>query len=293
MLFDSHHPPATAYSITNSNTKVHLEGYNAQKASFSKTINIKQIGHALLTVPNATKPEEKDTYLITLPALHVEGLLFGAPFIELEGSSYITSSTGFTAKIVYSGKGWVGGKKNSFTATLYPTGQEKKVLYNVSGQWAKSFEIRKGDAKASSSDKQGEVWEPASVPTSKLKVAPIENQHPLESRRAWAKVAEGIAVGDMTSVGKEKAKIEEAQRVMRKKEQSEGRDWERRYFTAVSGTDAALQALAKNVGLSHDGDAEKTGGLWRFDEAKAIKIRAQPELTVEEKSKVAAELLGQ
>ncbi|KAI1841596.1 hypothetical protein JX265_004674 [Neoarthrinium moseri] len=289
----NHHPPATAYSITNAKAGVHLEGYNAQKASFSKTINIKQIGHAVLTVPDPSKPGQFDTYLITLPSLHVEGLLFGAPFIELDGASYITSSTGFTAKVDYSGKGWLSGKKNSFTAILHPTGKEKEVLYNVSGQWTKAFEIHSGAAKHNSSSNLIENWDPTTVPTSQLKVAPIEQQHPLESRRAWAKVAQGIAIGDMDSVGKEKTKIEQAQRTMRKKEQDEGRSWERRYFTSVANaSDPTLESLAANVGLNSNGDADKTGGLWRFDPTKAEKVKAQS-LSDEEKSKLAAELLGQ
>ncbi|KAI0126037.1 hypothetical protein BJ170DRAFT_458645 [Xylariales sp. AK1849] len=288
----NHHPPATAYSITNTKSGVHLEGYNAQKASFSKTINIKQIGHAVLTVPVPGKPDAKDTYIITLPSLHVEGLLFGSPFIELDGASYITSSTGFTAKIDYSGKGWISGKKNSFTAQLYHTGKEKEVLYNVSGQWTKAFEIHSGTAKHNSPSNLIDSWDPTSFPLSKLKVAAIENQHPLESRRAWSKIAKGIASGDMDLVGKEKSKIEQAQRALRKKEQAEGRDWERRYFTKAVEPDAALQGLAKNVGLKENGDADKTGGLWRFDGAKAAKVKGQ-ELTDTEKNKLAAELLGQ
>ncbi|ETS86366.1 hypothetical protein PFICI_00194 [Pestalotiopsis fici W106-1] len=289
----SHHPPATAYSITNDKSGVHLEGFNAQKASFSKTINIKQIGHALLTVPNPSKPGEKDTYLITLPSLHVEGLLFGAPFIELDGASYITSSTGFTAKIDYSGKGWLSGKKNSFTAVLHPTGKEKEVVYNVSGQWTKAFEIHSGAAKHNSSSNLVDSWDPALTATSKLIVAPIEKQHPLESRRAWANVAKGIASGDMDFVGKEKTKIEQAQRAMRKKEQEEGRIWERRYFTAMpEGSDAALSTLAANVGMSETGDSDKTGGLWRYDPSKAEKVKGQ-EPTEEQKALLATELLGQ
>jgi oxysterol-binding protein-related protein 9/10/11 len=288
----SHHPPATAYSITNTKSNVHLQGYNAQKASFSKTINIKQIGHALLTVPDPSKPGEKDTYLITLPSLHVEGLLFGAPFIELDGASYITSSTGFTAKIDYSGKGWLSGKKNSFTASLYPTGKEKEVLFNVSGQWTKAFEIHSGAAKHNSSSNLIDSWDPTAVATSKLIIAPIEKQHPLESRRAWSKVAQGIASGDMDFVGREKTKIEQAQRAMRKKEQEEGREWERRYFTASMDPDVALESLAANVGLSENGDEDKTGGLWRFDSAKAEKVKGQL-LNEEEQATLAAELLGQ
>jgi len=55
-------------------------------------------------VPDSS-PAQADTYLITLPSLHIEGLIFGSPFIELDGASYITSSTGYTAKVDYSGKG--------------------------------------------------------------------------------------------------------------------------------------------------------------------------------------------
>lgn len=287
----SHHPPATAYSITNKESNVHLEGYNAQKASFSKTINIKQIGHALLTVPDPTNPAQKDTYIITLPSLHVEGLLFGSPFIELDGASYITSSTGFTAKVDYSGKGWLSGKKNSFTAVLHPTGKEKEVLYNISGQWTKAFEIHTGAAKHNSSSNLIESWDPSANPLTKLNVAPIEQQHPLESRRAWSKVAEGIQRGDMDFVGKEKSKIENAQRTMRKQEEAEGRTWERRYFKAVE-SDPTLATLAKNVGLASDGDSEKTGGLWRFDQTLADKANKQ-DLTQADKDKIALDLLGQ
>lgn len=288
----SHHPPATAYSITNTQTGVHLEGYNAQKASFSKTIYIKQIGHAVLTVPSpGTK--EPETYLITLPSLHIEGLIFGAPFIELDGSSFITSSSGFTAKVDYSGKGWLSGKKNSFTATLYPTGKEKEVLYNVSGQWTKNFDIHTGSAKHSGKDTLVESWDPTLVPTTALTVAPREKQHPLESRRAWAKVAAAIAKGDLDTVGAEKAKIENAQRAMRAQEKSEGRAWERRYFSSADGGDAVLAQLGRVVGLAEHGDADKTGGLWRYNREKAEKVHNLAQLTSDDEKKIAKELLGQ
>ncbi|KAI1194581.1 hypothetical protein F5X97DRAFT_310686 [Nemania serpens] len=288
----NHHPPATAYGIINEASGVHLQGYNAQRASFSKTINIKQIGHAVLSVPVPSKPGERETYLITLPSLHVEGLIFGAPFVELDGASYITSSTGFTAKTQYLGKGWVSGKKNSFTATLYPTGNEKEVLYNCAGQWTKAFEIHTGPAKHNSPKTLVETWDPDTTPTSELIVAPQEKQHPLESRRAWAGVAEGIAKGDMDLVAREKSKIEQAQRAMRLKERAEGRQWERRYFSARADPDETLQALAANVGLDANGDADRTGGLWRFDAAKAAGVKGET-LSDEERKALASELLGQ
>lgn len=256
---DSHHPPATAYRISNKEHGVYLEGYNAQKASFSRTIHVKQIGHALFSIPAFN-----ETYLITLPNIHIEGLIFGSPFVELNDKTYITSSSGFTAKIDYSGKGWVSGKKNSFTATLYPTGKEKDILYTVNGQWNKSFEIVEG--------KKGHIvdsYNAEATPTTPLQVAPLEHQDPLESHRAWAKVAEGIATGNMDLVGAEKTKIEESQRELRRQEKAEGRVWQRRYFTAVEN-DPVLAKLGSIVGTN--GDADKTGGVWRFDEAKAAAV---------------------
>jgi len=287
----SHHPPATAYSIINPKSGVHLQGYNAQKASFSKTINIKQIGHAVLTVPTPAS-QEVDTYLITLPSLHIEGLLFGSPFIELDGTSYVTSSTGYTAKIDYSGKGWLSGKKNSFTASMYPTGKEKDVIFNVAGQWTKNFDIHAGPAKHNGKSSLIESWDPAQNPTTELTVAPIEKQHPLESRRAWAKVAAGIAKADLDAVGREKSKIENAQREARAQEKAEGRIWQRRFFSLPDSADPVLAQLGPAVGLAGDGEADKTGGIWRFDREKAEKARNEPPLSEEDAASLAKELLG-
>lgn len=66
----SHHPPVTAYCIWNNDHGIRLQGYNAQKASFSRTIHVKQIGHALLHLDKFD-----EYYLITLPSLHIEGLI--------------------------------------------------------------------------------------------------------------------------------------------------------------------------------------------------------------------------
>ncbi|KAI4240478.1 MAG: hypothetical protein L6R42_011505, partial [Xanthoria sp. 1 TBL-2021] len=162
-----------------------LEGYNGQKASFSRTIHIKQIGHALLTLTPPDNPSAPaETYLITLPNIHIEGLIYGKPFVELNGCTYISSSTGYTGKIDYSGKGWVSGKKNSFTATLYPTGKEKDVMYSVEGQWPEAFAIREG------SGKHGTVidnYNSRNAPITPLIVPALEQQDPWEANKAWEK----------------------------------------------------------------------------------------------------------
>ena len=117
-----------------------LQGYNAQKASFKTTINVKQVGHAMYYID-----EFDESYLITLPPLHIEGLVVGSPYVELNSATYIQSSSGYTCKIEYSGRGWVSGKSNSFTATLYPEDKKKEPIYTAEGQWTGKWSIK--DAK--------------------------------------------------------------------------------------------------------------------------------------------------
>ncbi|KAM3476554.1 hypothetical protein MY5147_003160 [Beauveria neobassiana] len=289
----SHHPPATAYCIRNDKTGVQLEGYNAQKATFHSTIIVKQIGHAVLTIPiGVTK--EPEHYLITLPSLHIEGLIFGAPFVELDGTSYITSSSGFSAKVDYSGKGWLSGKKNTVIGTITPTGKVKDVLYNVTGQWNEKLEFYSGAAKKNSKSTLIDEYDATKAPQTELQLAPIEKQHPLESRRAWAKVAAGIQRGDMDTVSLEKGKIENAQRALRHKETAEETAWKRRYFTAVAvgTTDPVLEQLGAVGGVAVDGERDKTGGLWRFDAKKAEAADAA-KLTEEQIRTLEKEVLGQ
>ena len=273
----SHHPPVTAYCIYNDKHKIKLQGYNGQKASFSRTIHVKQIGHALLTLtpPSSSTPE---TYLITLPALHIENLIYGAPFVELEKVTHIASSTGYVAKIDYSGRGWFSGKKNTFTASLWKEGEgsDKHPEYAIDGQWSDSFTVKEGSGGKLSKDQA--TFKPSDVKLSKLNVAPIEDQDVFESRRAWSKVARSIEKGDMDAVSHNKSKIENAQRSLRKHEATEKRDWQRVFFSPAKSDgpeEVTFQKLVKMVshaaGLSGwDGvSADKTAGVWRFDQAKA------------------------
>ena len=204
-----------------------------------------------------------ETYLITLPSLHIEGLIYGNPFVELNKCTYISSSSGYVAKIDYSGKGWVSGKKNSFVATLYPANNEKEILYTIDGQWTDSFTIREG------SKKHGAAIDSYSAKTSKitpLTVAPIEQQDPMESWKAWRTTKAAILKGDMDTTSTEKSKIENSQRELRRKEQAEGREWQRRYFSRLPAADAAFDTLSKPIGEKIE--LEKTGGVWRFDPEK-------------------------
>lgn len=271
----SHHPPVTAYCITNDKYRIRLQGYNGQKASFSRTIHVKQIGHALLTLhpPGSEKPE---TYLITLPALHIESLIYGAPFVELGKYIHIASSSGYVAKLDFAGRGWLSGKKNSFTASVWKEGEgsEKNPKYSADGQWSDTFTLKEGEGKKA---KEIETFRPGNMKLSRLNVVPLEEQDVFESRKAWAKVARSIEKGDMDAASYFKSRIENAQRALRKKEQEERRDWDRVFFSQANAKDEDeitfqnLVKLLSGMGLSSwEGVApDKTAGVWRYDEKKA------------------------
>ena len=231
---------------------------------FSGTVHIDRKGYSIYHID-----KYDEDYLITMPKIHVEGIMTGSLCPELSGSTYIRSSSGYTAKIDYSCRGWISGKKNSFVASLYHDDCEKEPLYVAEGQWSGEFSMK--------NMKTGEIvekFDTSSVPRTPLTVAPIEHQHPLESRRAWAYVVDAIHKGDIFAVGHEKSKIENEQREMRKIEKAEGREFPRRYFSRAK-EDPVAERLADGMSAetSMRGEMDGHHGIWMWDEEKYRRIQ--------------------
>lgn len=180
---------------------------------------------------------------------------------ELSGSSYIRCSTGFTAKIDYTSKGWLAGKRNGFFATLFKDGCEKEPLYSVEGVWCDTWTVTDLRTKT-----EVETFDMSSVNRTPLQVAPVQDQHPLESRKAWRHVVDAIHDGDITAVGAAKSKLENEQREMRKQEKNEGSEWERRYFS-LAKEDVIADKLAGGMEcIKSEMDGQQ--GCWMWDEEK-------------------------
>lgn len=261
----SHHPPVNGYSLFNDDDEVTLEGYNGFKTRFSMgTIAVKQQGHATYRLKAFD-----ETYFITLPALHIEGIIYAQPYVELEGKSVIESSTGYKAVIDYSGKGYFSGKKNSFKAYVYKDGNTAKgsSLYKVSGQWSGISNI-----KNEKSGKEELFLDSTKIAPCELSVKPVEQQDPMESRAAWKKFADAIRVGNYDLASYEKSKIENEQRDMRKKELADGAKWQTRWFNCVAASDssALYQALSQAAGV-------KLEDHWTFQREKYNADHIKPE----------------
>ncbi|KAM0125303.1 hypothetical protein ACHAP3_009831 [Botrytis cinerea] len=250
----SHHPPATAYNISNEKHGVQLQGTIAPQSYFSSTVHIERNGYSILTLS-----QHNETHLITQPPIHIVGIMSGSFNPELSGTSYIRSSSGFTTRISYSSKGWISGTPNTFSAIIYKDGCESTPIYKAEGQWSGEFKIK--DLRSGKCILQLNA---NSLKRKSLKVKPIEQQKEYESRRAWRYVTQAINENDVFKIGKEKGKIENEQRELRRKEKAKGIVWERRFFVK-RGRDEVAERLANGLeGLS----LESGGGIWKWDKER-------------------------
>ena len=261
----SHHPPITAYHI-NTPYNITLTGHNGADLAFkSGSIVVKQTGHAQLVIslPNNTT----ETFFITLPDLKIQGLLSFAPYVELDKTTYIISSTGYLSTIEYAGRGWVYGQKNSFTATL---SKGTKQLYKISGQWTGESYYTSLENTA---QKDIPFWNAKANNPTHIVVPPLEKQGPWESRKVWKNVADSIEKNEVETAGRYKSAIEIGQRKMREEEQKVGESWKQRFFTWVEHDEVAGGLKAELAALTGQGGNGNVGS-WSFtpdeEDSKAI-----------------------
>lgn len=277
----SHHPPITAYNIYNEKNHIDLQGYSGIKATMSTTsINVKQFGHALLEYKDLD-----ESYLITLPPLHIEGMITASPFVELEGTSYIQGSNCFFAKIEFSGRGYFSGKKNTFKARIYrdalASAHKENALVTISGQWSGKSYIGRGSDTPSS--KSAELFYDAHrLEHHELIVKDIEQQHSLESRRAWKKVADAIKSANFDLINSEKSKIENEQRKLRAEEKEAGISWKTRWFDEIDynnkdGDRDSFEILANlaNLSVKNAPSGSLRGSKYDSGEAKHWRFNAE------------------
>jgi hypothetical protein len=245
----------TACFLWNDEAGVRAEGYTRQEISFNGSVNIKQIGHAILHIDRYD-----ENYLIPLPSIKVKGILSGAPYPELHGTYHIVSSSGFISEIDFSGRGLLSGKKNSVHVIIYKSGETEHPLYTVSGQWNEKLYFHRGEM-----EEELETIDVNALKSTTMNVDALEQQDPWESRNAWAGVIDALNNGDMQRTANEKSKVEEAQRGLRKLEESKALKWEPLFFNSNT-EDPVFERLAKPVG--EDLHSDKTVGVWKFDQQK-------------------------
>lgn len=259
----SHHPPVTACYLWNDKHGVRAEGYTRQEITFSGSVNIQQIGHAVLHLDAFD-----EDYLIPLPNVKVKGILTGSPYPELHGSYSIVSSSGFVADVDFTGKRLLGfaGEKNQLHAAVFRTedSKRKSPLFTAEGGWADSFTFKDADGK------DLDTYNVATAPAMDCRTPPLEQQDAWESQQAWRDVIAAIHAGDMQAVADAKSALENGQRELRKRPETSEDKWQPVFF-ASTGADPIAQKLLRVVG--QDLDPEGTRGIWKFNREKAAALK--------------------
>ena len=257
----SHHPPVTACYLWNDKAGVRAEGFTRQEITFSGSVNIQQIGHAILHVD-----KYEEDYLIPLPNVKVKGILTGGPYPELTEPCKIVSSAGYVADIDFSGKRLLGmsGEKNHVVAHIHRTDDTKRkdALFSVEGNWTQSlvFKDSKGDTI--------ETYDVASASSTEFRTLPLDQQDPWESRKAWNGVISSLNAGNMKGVSEHKNALENAQRELRKNSETSEENWKAVFFEQERN-DPVAEKLLSVAGESFDPDS--TCGVWKMDREKAVK----------------------
>ncbi|KAL0936068.1 oxysterol-binding protein [Colletotrichum truncatum] len=255
----SHHPPITAMHIGSKEHGIRADGYARVEMTFSSSVNIRQIGHAVIHID-----KYDEDYLVPLPDVKVRGFLNACLYPEVIGTYYIVSNTGFISEIKFSGTGVFRGKKNFFEARMYHKNDKKATIFTVEGVWSEGWIVKDG--------RTGEVLEHYEVDAlenlpAPMEIEPIASQDPWESRRAWSGVIEGLGKGDFRETVNAKSQVEEAQRRMRAEEKKNGETWEPLFFKSIPGSDhEVFHRLAK--GVDWQLQDKHTKGVWRIDDAK-------------------------
>lgn len=259
----SHHPPVTACYLWNDKYGIRAEGYTRQEITFSGSVNIQQIGHAILHID-----KYDEDYLIPLPNVKVKGILTGGPYPELTEPCTIVSSAGFVAEVDFTGKGLLGmgGKKNHVKAAIYRTDdkERKNAIFTAEGGWSEELTFKDGKEQVI------DTYDVASAPATDFRSLPLDQQDPWESRKAWGGVISSISAGDMKGVAEHKNKLENAQRELRKKPETSEETWKALFFRKDVSNPVA-EKLLEVAGQKLVADS--TCGVWKYDAEKASRLQ--------------------
>ncbi|XP_023788212.1 oxysterol-binding protein-related protein 8 isoform X4 [Cyanistes caeruleus] len=226
----SHHPPVSAFYVSNRKDGFCLSGSILAKSKFyGNSLSAILDGEGRLTFLN-----RGEDYVMTMPYAHCKGILYGTMTLELGGIVNITcEKTGYSATIEFKLKPFLGNN-DSVNQISGRIKLGKEVLAFLEGHW---------DSEVIISDKKTGVSETFWNPTSDMKqrrlhryTVKFEEQDDFESEKLWQQVTKAINNKDQTEATQEKYILEEAQRKSAKERKLKGEEWTCKLFDQDSVT---------------------------------------------------------
>ncbi|XP_051482225.1 oxysterol-binding protein-related protein 8 isoform X1 [Apus apus] len=226
----SHHPPISAFYVSNRKDGFCLSGSILAKSKFyGNSLSAILDGEGRLTFLN-----RGEDYVMTMPYAHCKGILYGTMTLELGGTVSITcEKTGYSAAIEFKLKPFLGNN-DSVNQISGKIKLGKEVLAILEGHW---------DSEVTISDKKTGISETFWNPTSEIKqrrlpryTVKFEEQDDFESEKLWQQVTRAINNKDQTEATHEKYILEEAQRRSAKERKLKGEEWTCKLFDQDSVT---------------------------------------------------------
>ncbi|XP_030116088.4 oxysterol-binding protein-related protein 8 isoform X1 [Taeniopygia guttata] len=226
----SHHPPISAFYVSNRKDGFCLSGSILAKSKFyGNSLSAILDGEGRLTFLN-----RGEDYVMTMPYAHCKGILYGTMTLELGGIVNITcEKTGYSATIEFKLKPFLGNN-DSVNQISGRIKLGKEVLAFLEGHW---------DSEVIISDKKTGVSETFWNPTSDIKqrrlhryTVKLEEQDDFESEKLWQQVTKAIINKDQTEATQEKYILEEAQRKSAKERKLKDEEWTCKLFDQDSVT---------------------------------------------------------
>ncbi|XP_061727546.1 oxysterol-binding protein-related protein 8 isoform X2 [Cydia pomonella] len=201
----SHHPPVSAFYVSNRKEGFVIEGSLLARSKFYGN-STSAILEGCARVHLLTWGE---SYVTTAPYAHCKGIVIGTLSMELGGKVHVMcESTGYNADIEFKLRSFLGGSEQ----TNLISGRIKKgkdTIATVEGYWDGRIDIR--------DKRNGEevtLLDVAVLKEQRLTryLMKLENQQEFESQRLWLRVSEAIHNEDQVAATEQKTIIEEAQR---------------------------------------------------------------------------------
>lgn len=201
----SHHPPVSAFYISNRKEGFIIEGSLLAKSKFhgnATSAILEGYGRVHL-------PTRGEIYCTTAPYAYCRGLVLGTLSMELGGKVTVAcAQTGIRADVEFKLKGFLGGAEQT-NAVSGRIRKGKETLAHIDGYWDGRIDI-----KDKQTGEEGVFLDVAVLKMQRLKryLVNMDEQQDFESQKLWAKVSVAIANDDQIAATEQKTVVEEAQR---------------------------------------------------------------------------------
>jgi hypothetical protein len=219
----SHHPPVSAWHMSNEKVGFSYVGWVHPKGSMSYTLN------SLTAVMDCQFRfdihELQEQYLVNAPSISVSGLWLGEQVIEVLDKVTMVSKQ-YQAVVEF-----FSGRDNYLAGTVYDI-QKKQKVGIISGNLDKKVfftDLRQNPSKSVL------LYDTSILKLPKVRVPPVSEQQPNESRKVWHRAALAVHKKDIETASIAKGEVENLERQKRKLRDSGKDEWKPQLFVQKDG----------------------------------------------------------